>query len=264
MEIGTINILFFGDVIGRPGRNALKKHLPHLKEKYQAKYVIANGENGSGGIGLTPDSANEIFDAGVDVITSGNHIWQHKEIFEYINQNERLIRPINFPQSAPGRGYVILEDKLAIINVIGRVFMPPVDCPFIACSQLIEEIKDKTELMVVDFHAEATAEKQSLAWYLDGKVSAVIGTHTHIQTADERILPGGTGYITDVGMVGPLHSIIGIKIEPVITRFLTGIPQRYDVATGKVIINAIFLSLNPKTGKAEKIERINLLEGEIS
>ena len=215
-----MKILFIGYIVCSPGREAVKKLLPELKKEYNLQFVIANAENAAGGSGITQRVAGEIFDSGVDVMTSGDHIWKKREIFEFINQEERLLRPINFPAGAPGRGSAIFKTKdglkVGVINVNGRVFMEALECPFRTTLAAVEALSSQTNIIIVDIHGEATSEKVALGWYLDGKVSAVLGTHTHIQTADERILPQGTAYLTDAGMTGPYDSVIGRKIEDVL------------------------------------------------
>ncbi|MGB9893137.1 MAG: TIGR00282 family metallophosphoesterase [Candidatus Saccharicenans sp.] len=256
-------VLFIGDLIGRPGRRALARFLPELKRKYQPDLVIANGENAAGGNGLTEEIGKELFFQ-VDVLTSGNHIWDKKEVLNYLDKEPRLLRPANYPSGNPGHGYYIFQDenglKAAILNLQGRVFMEPIECPFRQADLLLQEISSTTPIIIIDFHAEATSEKQALGWYLNGRVSAVIGTHTHIPTADERILPGGTAYITDVGMAGALNSVIGMKTEQALQRFLSSRPQRFEPATDGLLLSAVFISINPKTGKALSINRELLVE----
>lgn len=254
-----MKVLFIGDIVGRPGRIAVKNLLPKLKEEYRLELIIANAENAAGGNGITRQIANDLYDYGVDFLTMGNHVWDKKDILEFIDFEKRIIRPANFPKSTPGKGYSIIKKndvEIGIMNLQGRVFMQPIDCPFRAADFLIDKIKLHTDLIIVDFHAEATSEKVAMGWYLDGRVSAVIGTHTHIQTADERILPQGTAYITDVGMTGPSESILGVKKENIITRFLTQMPNRFEVATEIPQLNAIILELNKNNGKTKKIKRI--------
>lgn len=258
-----IKILFFGDVIGRPGRTALRRYLPVLRDKFLPDIIIANAENSAGGIGITEKIGDELLSY-VDVLTSGNHIWDKKEGIEYIDNEPRLLRPANYPDINPGRGSYIFEsqagDKIGIINLQGRVFMEAIDCPFRIADIAIKSLKKATPVILVDFHAEATSEKQALGWYLDGKVSAVIGTHTHIPTADERILPGGTAYITDAGMIGGLNSVIGIRKSQAVQRFLTARPQRFEPSKEGVILNAVYLEVNPENGKAISIQRENIRE----
>lgn len=254
-----MKVLFIGDIVGSPGRDALKL-LPELKKEHNLDFVIANGENAAGGSGITLKVAEELFDTGIDVLTSGDHIWKKKEIFEFINQEERILRPINFPMGAPGKGFGIFKAKngmlVGVINVNGRVFMEALECPFRTSLKAQEELSKEAKVIIVDMHAEATSEKVAMAWYLDGKVSAVLGTHTHIQTADEKILPNGSAYITDVGMTGPYDSVIGRRVEDVLERFLTSIPVRFEVADGNVQLHAVVLDIDEITGKARSIVRI--------
>ncbi|MFW6123919.1 MAG: TIGR00282 family metallophosphoesterase [Acidobacteriota bacterium] len=257
-----LSVLFLGDVIGRPGRKSLKNCLPYLKKKYKPSLIAANGENAAGGIGITEKVGEELFTS-VDVLTSGNHIWDKKEALNYLDKEPRLIRPANYPPPCPGRGACIVKDseerKVAFLNLQGRVFMEPIDCPFRKADQEIDVIRKKTPVIIVDFHAEATSEKQALGWYLDGKVSAVCGTHTHVPTADERILPQGTAYITDIGMVGGYHSVIGIKKEQAVDRFLTSRPQRFGPSKQGFVFNAVYIEIDYLTGKALHIERIKMV-----
>lgn len=255
-----MNILFIGDIVGSPGRGAVKELLPGLKKEYKLDFVVANAENAAGGSGITARVADELFDSGVDVLTSGDHIWKKKEIFEIINQNERILRPINFPLAAPGKGSGVFTagngKKIAVINVQGRVFMEALECPFRTTREEVEKISRETKIIIVDIHAEATSEKVALGRYLDGKVSAVFGTHTHIQTADEKILPAETAYITDVGMTGPYDSVIGRRVEDVLERFLTLVPVRFEVADGDVQLHGAVVEIEDKTGRANSIVRI--------
>ncbi len=260
-----MRILFLGDVVGRPGRRAVRELLPPLREKYQPDLVLANGENAAGGNGITKEVAEELYEAGVDVLTMGNHVWDRKEVYAFIENDPRVVRPANYPPETPGRGYTIVrvgEVKVGVLNLSGRVFLPPLDCPFRTADRLISLIQQETPLIIVDFHAEATSEKMAFAWYVDGRVTAVIGTHTHIQTADERILPNGTAYITDVGMTGPRDSVLGVKVDCVLARFLTMRPVRFEVAGGPVQLNALFLEAEPSRGKALTLERIQIFEEE--
>jgi len=255
-----MKILFIGDIVGSPGREAMKKLIAPLKQELQIDFVIANAENSSGGSGITSKVASELFASGADVLTSGDHIWKKPEIFELINQEERILRPLNFPSGAPGRGAAIFKakdgTKIGVINVNGRVFMEALECPFKTTLKAVEELALETKIIIVDIHAEATSEKIALGWYLDGKVSAIFGTHTHIQTADERILPKGTAYITDVGMTGPYESVIGRRVEDVLTRFLSSIPVRFEVAQGDIQLHGALVEIDPETGKARSILRI--------
>jgi len=253
-----MKFLIMGDIIGRIGRRTLKEILPKLKKEYSPDFIIANGENLAGGFGITKKVLKEILDLGVDVVTSGNHIWDKKEVFEFIDEEERLLRPANYPPLAPGRGYGIykVEDKkVAVINLMGRVFMGiPLDCPFRKFDDIYSEIENKVDYIIVDFHAEATSEKTALGYYLDGRANIVFGTHSHVPTADERFLPKGTAYVTDVGMTGPLHSVIGIDIKQSIEKFLTGIPKKYEIPKGEAIFNAIFVDLNNDQSEIERIQ----------
>lgn len=255
-----MKILFIGDIVGSPGREAVDKLLPKLKAEHALDFIIANAENSSGGSGITQKTAEDLFNSGVDVLTSGDHIWKKKEIFELINQEERILRPLNYPAGAPGRGSSIFKtksgEKIGVINVNGRVFMDALECPFKSVLAAQEELVKETKIIIVDIHAEATSEKVALGWYLDGKVSAVLGTHTHIQTADERILPQGTAYITDVGMAGPYDSVIGRKVDDVLTRFLTSIPVRFEVAEENIQLHGVVVEVDDKSGKARSILRI--------
>lgn len=260
----SLRILFIGDIIGSPGRSAVKKALPEMNQQYNPNLIIANGENLAGGLGITPDTAKEVINFGVDLLTTGNHIWDKKEIIEYIDSDERIIRPANYPKGAPGKGFTIIkrtffqqEISIAVINLSGRVFMESLDNPFTVINELLPLLQEKTKIIILDFHAEATSEKIAMGRYLDGKVSAVICTHTHVQTADETIFPGGTAYITDVGMTGPIDSVIGTKKELVIKKFLTQMPVRFDVPSGDVLLCAVIVDIDPITGHAINIERIS-------
>jgi metallophosphoesterase (TIGR00282 family) len=255
---GKIGVLFIGDIIGRPGRNAVKKFLPSLKQKYRPTWIVANGENAAGGVGITEEIGNGLFEL-VDVLTSGNHIWDKKEAIPYMEKEPRLLRPANYPPRNPGRGAYVASDaqgrKLGVLNLQGRVFMEAIDCPFRTADEELKKLKEATSAVLVDFHAEATSEKQALGWYLDGRVSAVIGTHTHVPTADERVLPGGTAYITDVGMAGGLNSVIGIRKDQALDKFLTARPQRFEPEKDGLFLSAVFVEIEEKTGKALSIKR---------
>jgi metallophosphoesterase (TIGR00282 family) len=250
-----LKILAIGDIIGKPGRNAVKEVLPGLCGEYDIDLVVGNGENAAGGLGLTPGTADELFDSGIDVITSGNHIWAYNEITPYLDSDLAILRPLNYPPMNPGRGY-LRKNNVLVVNLVGRVFMGHVDCPFRAMDQLLAEFEHKSIPIIVDFHAEATSEKVAMGRYLDGRVSAVLGTHTHVGTADARILPGGTAYVTDIGMVGPMDSVIGDDPDSVIKRFLTQIPSRLSVGKGTVSFDAILVEVDEKTGKAIAVQRI--------
>lgn len=255
-----VTILFIGDIVGKAGRRAVKAIVPDIIRQRQVTVVIANGENAAAGMGITPQIAEEFFNAGIHVITSGNHIWQQKEIIEYIRKEKRLLRPLNFPPETPGAGSCVVtlpEGKtIAVVNVIGRVFMEAYACPFRTIEQEIEQLRRQTNVIVVDLHAEATAEKQAVGWYFDGKVSAVLGTHTHVQTADERILPKGTAYITDVGMTGAMDAVIGVKKELALQKFLTYMPVRFECSTENPSLNAVLITCDAENGRAGQIERL--------
>jgi len=246
-------ILAIGDVIGKPGRKALSQLLPGFRRQYGIDLIIANGENAAGGIGLTIATAREMLDAGADVLTSGNHIWMHREIFPYLDSDMPILRPLNYPPGVPGRGYLVIG-QVAVVNIIGRVFIGDFDNPFRAMDTLLAELEAK--IIIVDFHAEATSEKVAMGRYLDGRVSAVLGTHTHVGTTDAQILPKGTAYISDIGMTGPLDSVIGDDAEAAIQRFLTSMPHRLSVGRGKTALNGILVRVDDDTGKALSIERI--------
>jgi metallophosphoesterase (TIGR00282 family) len=248
-------VLAIGDVIGKPGRQAVNHLLPEIREQYQPDLVIANAENIAGGIGVTPGTAGELLDAGVDVLTSGNHVWAHKDILPYLDSEMPILRPLNYPPGVPGRGYTV-SNKAMVVNLIGRTFINSFDCPFRAMDQLLDGPEKKPPVVIVDFHAEATSEKVAMGRYLDGRVSAVLGTHTHVGTIDTRILPQGTAYVTDIGMVGPVDSIIGDDAEAVLQRFLTILPHRLSVGKGKTEFNAVLVEVDDTTGKAISIERI--------
>ena len=249
--------LIIGDIIGKPGRQAIQKLLAGLRLRYKLDMVIANGENAAGGIGLTPAIAGELLDAGIDVLTSGNHIWHHKEIIPYLDEEKPVLRPLNYPPGVPGKGYII-KDNVVVVNLVGRTFIGNFDCPFRAMDRLLAELNHKQPVIIVDFHAEATSEKMAMGRYLDGRVSAVLGTHTHVGTIDARLLPQGTAYITDIGMTGPMDSIIGDDIESVLDRFLTMMPHRLAVGKGRTILNSVLVGVDDESGRALSIERIDL------
>jgi metallophosphoesterase (TIGR00282 family) len=256
-----MRLLFFGDVVGRPGRRALVHLLPRLRRQEAVDFVVANCENASGGKGIDPDSAEELFDAGVDVLTSGNHIWRNPAIVAYIAENARLLRPANFPAGSPGAGWVVRAARgsgppVGVLNLIGRVFMEPADCPFRSALEALEVLRAQTPIIFVDMHGEATSEKVGMGRFLDGKVSAVVGSHTHVQTADETILPGGTAHLTDAGMCGPEDSILGVKTEAVLRRFLTQMPTRFEVASGPVIMQGAYIDVDETSGRATAIRRL--------
>lgn len=262
---GPVRILFIGDVMGEAGRDAVARHLPRLRESLGVDFVIANGENAAGGFGITGKVAEDLFQLGIDVLTSGNHLWDRKEIVPYLRESTSLLRPANFPAGVPGRGDGIFTARggarVGVVNLMGRLFMKSIDCPFRVGERVVESLRASTPLVVVDFHAEATSEKQALAGFLDGRVTAVIGTHTHVQTADEGILAGGTAAITDVGMTGPHDSIIGVERGPAIDRFLNGLPNRFTVAKGDVRLSAALVTADAATGRATAIERISVRDG---
>lgn len=262
-----MKVLAVGDIVGRPGREAIKSLLPKLKAKENLDFVIANGENAAGGSGLTPKIVEELLSLGIDVITSGDHIWKKKEILEIINKEDRLLRPANYPDGVFGQGYVVLDlennIKVAVINIVGRVFMNALECPFKTAKSLVDKIKNETPIIIVDFHAEATSEKIAMGWFLDGEVSCVLGTHTHVQTSDEHILTKGTAYITDIGMTGSLHSVLGRSIEKVLERFLTGTPAKFEMAKDDIQLQGIVLDIDEKSGKVRTIKRIKLKLDEI-
>jgi metallophosphoesterase (TIGR00282 family) len=248
-------VLVIGDVIGRPGRRAVAKLLPGIIEEYGVDLVVANAENIAGGIGVTSATAQELLNAGVNVLTSGNHVWAEKEIIPYLDGAMPLLRPMNYPPGVPGRGYLVMG-QVMVVNLIGRTFMGNFDCPFRAMDRLLGGLESKPPVIIVDFHAEATSEKVALGRYLDGRVSAVLGTHTHVGTTDAQLLPRGTAYVTDIGMTGPVDSIIGDDIEAVTRRFLTMIPHRLSVGKGKVVLSAVLIGLDEATGRALSIERV--------
>ena len=257
-----MKILFIGDIVGKPGRRAVLRLLNNIKDLYQIDFVIANAENASGGFGVTPDVLRELFDYGIDLLTSGNHIWDKSEIIPKFDTEKYLLRPANYPKENPGTGSAIFQttagENIGVLNLMGRVFMNSIDCPFKTALKEVKKIKAKTDIIVIDIHAEATSEKMAMGWFFDGKVSAVIGTHTHIQTADERVLPEGTAYITDVGMTGAMDSIIGMNKDIIIERFLTQRPQRFKVAKRDIQLNAVIIDINPKTGKSNGIQRLKM------
>jgi metallophosphoesterase (TIGR00282 family) len=257
-----MRILFIGDVFGQPGRRIVKEMLPALLGEYDPDLVLANGENAASGFGITPPLVEELLDTGIAVLTSGNHIWDKKEIYAYLNEHSdgRLLRPANYPHSVPGHGLHLGKTRsgfgYAVLNLQGRVFMNPIDCPFRTADEQLAKIPAEVKIRIVDMHAEATSEKVSMGWYLDGRVTAVVGTHTHIPTADETILPRGAAYITDLGMTGPYDSVIGIEKQSVIQKFLSQLPVRFEVAKGDVRLNAVLIEADPLTGRATSIQRI--------
>ncbi len=257
-----MNLLVIGDIVGNPGRKITKDLLPGIKKEHEIDMVIANGENSAGGIGITYSVARELYAFGVDVITTGNHVWAKKEVLSFINEDSRLIRPANYPDELPGCGstaFRLADKTVGVINALGRVYMDPVDSPFKAVDREIDRIKDSVDFIVVDFHAEATSEKLAMGWYLDGRATVVFGTHTHVQTCDERVLPGGTGYITDIGMTGPYNSIIGVDKDIALKKFTMLIPERFEVGKGgDMQLNAVIFSIDDSTKKVNEIKRLFL------
>jgi metallophosphoesterase (TIGR00282 family) len=257
-----MKILFIGDIVGKPGRRAVSEFVPSLISEKKIDLVIANCENAAAGFGVTREIVEELYGSRIDVLTSGNHIWNKREVLEFIGDYETLLRPANYPASVPGAGSILMPtaagDYIGVLNLAGRIFMAPSDCPFVKAKSKIAELRAKTKVIIVDIHAEATSEKKALGWYLDGEVSAVLGTHTHVQTADEEILPQGTAYISDVGMTGPFDSVIGIKKDTIIERFLTQMPNKFDVAKGDIRMQGVILDIDAISGKANSIERISI------
>jgi metallophosphoesterase (TIGR00282 family) len=256
----AMNVLFFGDIVGKPGRLAVRSLLPKLIHRAGAGFVIANCENISGGAGVDPDHCRELLDAGVDVLTSGNHIWRRREIVDYIEREPRLLRPANFPPGTPGAGWGCFRTPdgtaIGVANLIGRVFMDAMDCPFQAADGIVAALAERTRMIFVDMHAEATSEKGAMGWHLAGRASAVVGTHTHVQTSDERILEPGTAFLTDAGMCGPIDSVIGVKSELAIRRFITHLPTRFEPAAGRTVVQGAVVSIDPASGRASAISRV--------
>jgi metallophosphoesterase (TIGR00282 family) len=269
-----VKLLFIGDIVGQPGRRAVAELLPKLRQEHHLDFVIANGENSAGGSGITPKTADEIFSAGVDVITSGDHLWDQKEVMELLQNEKRFLRPLNYPPGTPGRGSGVFGCsvrpvaelsshkldatlQIAVLNAQGRTFMPPLENPFLLTLDEVKRLREQTKIIFVDFHAEATSEKIAFARMLDGQVSAVVGTHTHVQTADEQIFPGGTAYLTDAGFTGPHESVLGREIEPVLKRFLTNMPQRFEVEKNNVLLHGAVIEIDDASGKALKIQRVS-------
>ncbi len=254
-----MKVLHIGDIVGRPGREAVGRLLPVISKEENFDLIIANSENAARGAGLTPDVADELLSFGINVLTLGNHVWKRKEIFQII-EDENILRPANFPPGVPGNGLVVIninDTKVAVVSMMGRVYMPDLDCPFRTFDVISERLeKENVKNIIVDFHAEITSEKIAFGWYLDGKVSAVVGTHTHVQTADERILPQSTAYITDVGMTGARNSVIGVKKEIIIKKYLTQMPLRFEVAEGDPVLSGVIIDIDEKTGKARSIKRV--------
>jgi len=261
-----VKLLFIGDIVGQPGRRAVAELVPKLREQHALDFIIANGENSAGGSGITPKIAAEIFSAGVDVITTGDHLWDQKEVMELLVNEKRFLRPLNYPPATPGQGSGVFEIRnpkpglqnisVGVLNLQGRTFMPPLENPFLAGLDAVKKLREQTKIIFVDFHAEATSEKIAFARMLDGQVSAVVGTHTHVQTADEQVFPGGTAYLTDAGFTGPHESVLGREIAPVIQRFLTSMPQRFEVAKDRVILHGAVIEINENTGRGMRIVRV--------
>ncbi len=258
-----MKVLFIGDIVGKPGRKALEAFLRKVKSEHGVDFTIANGENAAGGFGITPEIGESLFAAGIDVITTGNHVWDKKEALPYLVKENRILRPLNYPPGTPGVGSIVMRGadgtKVGVISLEGRVFMRPQDCPFRAAAREIETIGKETPVIYVDFHAEATSEKLAMGWFLDGKVSAVLGTHTHVPTADQRILPGGTAYITDVGMTGPSESVIGVDKDIVVRRFLTSLPHKFETARRFPQFQAVVVETDASTGRSRSITRLDML-----
>ena len=259
-KVGKMRVLVVGDVVGSPGRKTLETYLKKFSEEYD--FIIVNGENAAAGFGITAKIADEFFEKNIDVITSGNHIWDKKEIYTYLDESDRLLRPINYPEGVPGKGYTIVKSRkgidVGVISVQGRVFMPPIDCPFKTLEKVVEEMRKSCKIIIIDFHAEATSEKIALGKYMDGKISVLYGTHTHVQTADETIFSEGTGFISDAGMTGSDNGIIGMDVNSIIPKFLTALPQRFEIAKGMERFNGLDIEIDEETGKCKKIDRINL------
>lgn len=258
-----MNVLFIGDIMGEPGRRSIARTLPKVVARHGVDLVIGNAENAAAGFGITPELAHELFEMGISVLTTGNHAWDKKEILDFIRHEPRLLRPANYPQGVPGAGSIVVEtpggERLGVIQLMGRVYMPALlDCPFQTARREIARLKQETRAIIVDMHAEASSEKMAMGHFLDGEVTAVVGTHTHVQTADEQILPKGTAYLTDIGMTGPIHGVIGIKKELAIEKFLTQMPRRFEVASGPSLFSAVLIELDGALGKAVRIERLRL------
>jgi hypothetical protein len=257
-----MRVLYIGDIVGEPGRKAVFRNLDRLRDERGIDLVIGNAENAAGGFGVTAEVARDLFDFGVDVLTTGNHVWDKREALDFIRSEKRLIRPANYPEGTPGAGSGVFStakgERLGIVQVMGRVFMAPLDCPFRTAEREVARLKRETPCVLVDVHAEATSEKIAMGWHLDGAASVVVGSHTHVQTADERVLPGGTGYLTDTGMTGPMNGVIGMKKDLVLARFLTGMPKRFAVASGPVVFSAVLAEIDAASGRCTAIERVYL------
>ena len=258
-----MKLLFIGDIVGKPGRKAVRYFLPRLRETLGLDFIVANGENSAGGSGITPATASEIFEAGVDVITCGDHLWDQREVVSLLNNEPRFVRPENYPEAPPGQGFCVQHigdlPPIGVLNLQGQTFMKPIENPFYAADAAVDELREQTPIILVDMHAETTSEKIAMGRFLDGRVSAVIGTHTHVQTADEHIFPGGTAFLCDAGCTGPQESILGREIEPIIQRFLTYQPQRFAVASKQVTLNGALIDIDELSGKATSIERVSEL-----
>ena len=256
-----MKIMMIGDVYGEPGRAALAKLLPKLRDQHRVDFTVVNVENSAGGFGVTQPIAESVLDLGVDVMTTGNHVWDKKETVSYIVKENRLLRPANYPEGTPGAGYITVKagpHRVTVINLMGRVFMNPIDCPFRKVEAILESVGGETPIRLVDFHCEATSESIAMGWWLDGKVSAVVGTHRHVQTADERVLPAGTAYITDLGMTGPTDGVIGVDREQILQRFLYQMPMRFETAKGPTALHGVVITVDPDTGRASAIERLRI------
>lgn len=255
-----MRVLFIGDIVGEPGRHAIKELVPKIVKREKIDFIVANGENAAGGSGITPTLVDELLGYGIDVITSGDHIWKRKEIADRLSQDARILRPANYPRESPGFGSTVVASKsgteVGVINLQGRVFMQAIECPFRTAKAQVDKIKNKARVIIVDIHAEATSEKMALGWFLDGSVSAIIGTHTHVQTADEKILPKGTAFLTDAGMTGPFDSVIGRNKEQILTRFISQLPARFEMAEGDIQLHGAIIDIDEKSGKADSIKRI--------
>ncbi len=251
-----MRILVVGDVVGKPGRRAVRMLVPQLRKEHHIDFIIVNGENAAGGFGITLDNIQEFLECGVDVVTSGNHVWDQKEFIPHMDSELPVVRPFNYPPGVPGRGY-IQKNGVLVVNLMGRTFMADIDCPFRAADRILTEVNPRPSAIIVDFHGEATSEKQAMGWHLDGRVSAVVGTHTHVGTVDARVLPGGTAFVTDIGMVGPRDSVIGVDAKSVLQRFLTQMPARFEVAKGPVTFNSVLIETDDATGRARSIQRLD-------
>ena len=254
-----MRIMLVGDVVGRAGRRAFRTITPRLRSERRIDVVIVNGENSAGGKGFTRKALDELYAGGADVVTAGNHVWDKKDVFDFVDDEPFLVRPANYPDGAPGKGWCIFPFKavnVAVMNLSGRSFMPALDCPFQKVEELLREMRDVCDIILLDFHAETTSEKMAMAWYLDGRVNAIVGTHTHVQTADERILPRGTAYISDLGMTGPYNSVLGVKPECILKKFTTGLPVRFEVAEGPSVYAGVLITIDDATNRTTKIERV--------